>query len=147
MENQGCLWGIFPCIYRLYNLHAYLRIGPRTVFYSLLLPPARPPLVVVVAGPPVIPLYASTRTQRGTAAQRVLKKNKYTHLYLKLDVSRLGEPLSHSGANIIHPALDRCECVRCEVKQPTDRPTNRPTNRPSWRIPATKMAKKDERTD
>ena len=38
--------------------------------------------------------------------QRVLKKNKYTHLYIKLEVTRLGEPLSHSGANVIHPALD-----------------------------------------
>ena len=40
---------------------------------------------------------------------RVLKKNKYTHLYKKLDVTRLGEPLNHSGAKVIHPVLDQCE--------------------------------------
>ena len=77
----------------------------RPFHYSSLPPSTRPPLAVV----PVIPLYASTRIQKGMKTQRVLKKNKYTHLYKKLDVTRLGEPLSHSGANVIHPALDQRE--------------------------------------
>ena len=51
----------------------------------------------------LILLYDSYRIQKGNQNQSILKKTRYTQRYMKLLVSRLGDPLSHSGAKVMKP--------------------------------------------
>ena len=47
--------------------------------------------------------YTSNKIHKGNQTQSVLKKTRYTQRYMKLLVSRLGLPVSHSGAKVMKP--------------------------------------------
>jgi hypothetical protein len=53
-------------------------------------------LLLLVSMAPVTVPYASYSIQRGIQTHSVLKKNRYSHVNIQLDVSRFGLPLSHS---------------------------------------------------
>ena len=45
----------------------------------------------------------------GIATHKQLKKTRYTHMYIKLLLSRLTLPVSHSGQNVMNPnTSDQC---------------------------------------
>jgi len=112
MQQTRTLWVRFLCIYHLSNVHSYLLYA--NLDHSLqFLAAVHPSSFGCGTGGTLVCFNEDPKRYPNPQG---IEEEQVDPLYMKLDVTRLGELLSHSGTNVIHPALGRYE-VNAEARK------------------------------